>query len=91
VRGDPTGGPSRSVNDDRGVGDDAMAVATADARRAFVAPGVVAVAAGGAVSDVVGAVDGWTCCTARLSVRCWPSRTEADTPRVQATENDLPA
>jgi hypothetical protein len=59
VRGDPTCGPSRSVNDDRGVGEDAMAMATADARRAFVAPGVVvAVAAGGAVSDVVGAVDG---------------------------------
>jgi hypothetical protein len=69
-----------------------MAMATADARRAFVAVGVVvAVAAGGAVSDVVGAVDGWTCCTARLSVRCWPSRTAADTPRVHATENGLPA
>jgi hypothetical protein len=93
VRGDPTSGPSRSVSDDRGVGDDdAMAMATADARRAFVAAGVVvAVTAGAAVSDVVGAVDGWTCCTARLSVRCWPSRTDADTPRVQATENDLPA
>jgi hypothetical protein len=87
MRGDPTSGPSKSVNDDRGVGDDVMAMATADARRAF----VVAVAAGGAVSDVVGAVDGWTCCTARLSVRCWPSRTDADTPRVQTTENDLPA
>jgi hypothetical protein len=71
MRGDPTSGPSRSVNDDRGVGDDAMAMATADARRAFVAAGVVvAVAAGGAVSDVVDTEDGWTCCTARLSVRC---------------------
>jgi len=91
VRGDPTSDPSRSVNDDRGVGDDVMAMATADARRVFVAGGVVvAVAAGGVVSDVVGAVEGWTCCTARLIVRCSPSRTDADTPRVQATENDLP-
>ena len=88
MRGDPTSGPSRSVNDDRGVGDDdAMAMATADARRAFVAAGVVVAVAG---AGAVGAVDGWTCCTARLSVRCWPSRTNADTPRVQVTENDLP-
>ena len=92
VRGDPTSDPPRSVNDDRGEGDDAMAMATADARRAFVAAGVVvAVVASGAVPDVMDAVDGWTCCTARLIVRCWPSRTDADTPRVQATENDLPA
>ena len=90
LRGDPTSGPSRSVNDDRGVGDeDAMAMATADARRAFVAAAVVvAVEAGAAVSGVL---DGWTYCTARLSVRCWPSRTDADTPIVHATENDLPA
>jgi hypothetical protein len=29
----------------------------------------------GTVSDIVGALDSWTCCTVRLSVLCWPSRT----------------
>jgi hypothetical protein len=43
---DPTGGPSRSINDDRGIGDDAMAMATVNATRAFIAPGVIAVVAG---------------------------------------------
>lgn len=72
-----------------------MAVATADARRELVAAAVaplVAVAllgTGGAIFPDVGLVSGWTCCTARVSVRCWPSRTDADTPRVHATENGL--
>lgn len=97
--GDPTNGPSRSrsANGARGAGEDAMAEATADARREVVADviivGVVGVVGtgGGAVSGVVGDTeDGWTCCTARDSVRCWPSRTEAVTPRVHATLNDLP-
>ena len=71
--GNPISGPSSRINDDRGIEDDAMAMATADARRAFVVVAVVvAVVAACAVSDVVGAVDG--CCTARLSVRRWPSR-----------------
>jgi len=96
MRGDPTSGPSRSVGDDRGAMDDAMAVATADARRELVAVAVavplVAVAllgTGGAIFPDVGPVGGWTCCTARVSVRCWPSRTDADTPRVHTTENGL--
>ena len=70
-----------------------MAMATADARREAVAPVVLVaiVDARDPVSGVVRAVDGWTCCTARLSVRCWPSRTDAVTPRVNATQNGLPA
>ncbi len=60
--GDPTSGPSRSVNDDRDAGDDAMAMATADARRAFVvAAAVVVVAAGDVVPGFVDVVEGWTC------------------------------
>lgn len=98
MRGDPTSGPSRSVDDgDRGAIDDAMAVATADARRELVAAAAAAVplvdvvwlGAGGAIFPDVGLVGGWTCCTARVSVRRWPSRTDADTPRVHATENGL--
>jgi hypothetical protein len=66
-----------------GIGDSAMAMATANTRRAFVA-------AHGTVSSVAGAVDGWTHYTARPSMRCWPPRTDAMS-RAQATENDLPA
>jgi len=72
--------------------DDAMAVATADARRELVATAVIAVVLlgmGGAIFPDVGPMGGWTCCTARVSVRCWPSRTDADTPRVHATENGM--
>ena len=96
MRGDPTSGPSRSVDDgDRGAMDDAMAVATADARRELVAAAAVPLVdvewpgTGGAMFPDVGLVGGWTCCTARVSVRRWPSRTDADTPRVHATENGL--
>jgi len=97
MRGDATSGPSRSVDDDRGAIDDAMAVATADARRELVAAAaaglplvaIVWLGTGGAIFPDVGLAGGWTCCTARVSVRCWPSRTDADTPRVHATENGL--
>jgi hypothetical protein len=95
MRGDPTSGPSMSVDDDRGAMDDAMAVATADARRELVAVVVIPLVAvmllgtGDAIFPDVGPVGGWTCCTARVSVRCWPSRTDADTPRVHVTENGL--
>jgi hypothetical protein len=93
------GDPPRAADGARGAMDDAMAVATADARRACVAAVaavvvvvVVVPGTGGAVfPDGVGLADGgcWTCCTAKVSVRCWPSRTDAATARVHATENGL--
>jgi hypothetical protein len=59
-----------------------MATATADARQAVVAAAMVVEDTGGTNSGgVVGTVDGWTGCTARVSVHCWPSRTDADMPR----------
>ena len=59
ARGDPTSGPSRSVSDARGVWEDPMAMATADARRAVVAAAVIVEDACGAVSGgIVGTAGG---------------------------------
>ena len=73
-------------------------MATADAKRVdvvLVVLVVLVVAVGAddaAVLDDVGdaEVDGWTCCTARLSVRRSLSRTDAVTPSLHATENGFP-
>jgi hypothetical protein len=85
MHSDLTSDPSRNVSEKCGIGDDTIAMAIADTRRAFVAAG------GGTVLGCCGCGRRLDMLYCETQVASLTPLADTNMPRVQITENNLPA